>query len=284
MHDSPILGAGKTPDWAGATPPLCGLQPPKETVGWLQPRDEASQFSRIARAAFTNGSQERRSTCRSSTNHQQIVERKYPVGRPGSGRCRAVCRLDRQHTRSRRQFSRQDDAVERQGLLVHGGKSPRPTQEGGPSSPKRGKSMIQRILNSKNFVACLLAAATGMALYIELPFPEENVFVNLMFLWAPPVLDGLFYSYIVFLFTTPYIAYSILLSGLYVFALKVPRRSGRAAACLSRSAQARRSVSRFRRDSQHAQALAPRPSMADVPGAGTVHRHRNRRRGRDRQN
>ena len=47
--------------------------------------------------------------------------------------------------------------------------------------------MIQRILNSKNFVACL-AAITGMALYFELPFPAENVFLQLMALRALLVL------------------------------------------------------------------------------------------------
>jgi len=35
--------------------------------------------------------------------------------------------------------------------------------------------MIQKILNSKNFVACLLAAATGMTLYFRVPFPDENI-------------------------------------------------------------------------------------------------------------
>ena len=50
--------------------------------------------------------------------------------------------------------------------------------------------MIQRILNSKNFVACLLAAATGMVLYIKMPFPEGNLFFELMFLWARPVFLG----------------------------------------------------------------------------------------------
>jgi hypothetical protein len=40
--------------------------------------------------------------------------------------------------------------------------------------------MIQRILNSKNFVACLLAAVTGMTLYFKLPFPTDNVFLQLM--------------------------------------------------------------------------------------------------------
>ena len=84
--------------------------------------------------------------------------------------------------------------------------------------------MIQRLLNSKNFVACLLAAATGLVLYIRMPFPQDNLFFELMFLWARPVFLGFKYSYVLFLYTTPYIAYSIGLSGLYVFALKIPQR------------------------------------------------------------
>ena len=40
--------------------------------------------------------------------------------------------------------------------------------------------MIQKILNSRNFVACLLAAATGMALYFRVPFPDENIFLQVM--------------------------------------------------------------------------------------------------------
>ena len=84
--------------------------------------------------------------------------------------------------------------------------------------------MIQKILNSKNFVACLLAAATGMALYLKLPFPAENAFLQPMALRAPLVHEGLFYSYNLFLFTTPYIVYSILLSGLYVFGLTVHKK------------------------------------------------------------
>ena len=65
--------------------------------------------------------------------------------------------------------------------------------------------MIQRILNSKNFVACLLAAATGIVLYFKVPFPGKNLFLELMALRAPLAHQGLFYSYTLFLFTTPYI-------------------------------------------------------------------------------
>ena len=84
--------------------------------------------------------------------------------------------------------------------------------------------MIQRILSSKNFVACLLAAVMGMALYFKLPFPAENAFLRLMALQAPFVHEGLFYSYNHFLFTTPYIAYLIVLSGLYVFGLTLHKK------------------------------------------------------------
>jgi TraM recognition site of TraD and TraG len=89
--------------------------------------------------------------------------------------------------------------------------------------------MIQRLLESRNLVAYLLATATGLVLYLKVPFPEQNFFLELMFLWARPVFLGLKYSYIVSLYTTPYIAYSILLSGIYIFALKVPEtvRPGR---------------------------------------------------------
>ncbi len=85
--------------------------------------------------------------------------------------------------------------------------------------------MIQRLLQSRNLVACLLTAATGFVLYVKVPFPEQNLFLELIFLWARPVFFGLKYSYTVFLYTTPYIVYSILLSGIYIFALKVPQQA-----------------------------------------------------------
>ena len=84
--------------------------------------------------------------------------------------------------------------------------------------------MIQRIIDSKNFVACLLAATTGMALWLTTPFPEDNVFLQLMAVKAPTVFASVKYAYLVMLFTTPYIGSSILLSGLYIFTLKAKRR------------------------------------------------------------
>ena len=84
--------------------------------------------------------------------------------------------------------------------------------------------MIQRILNSKNFIAFVLASATGMTLYFLLPFPEGNLFLRLIAVKAPLVYSGAKYSYTAMLFTTPYIILSILLSGLYIFTLKIRKR------------------------------------------------------------
>jgi type IV secretory system conjugative DNA transfer VirD4/TraG family protein len=80
--------------------------------------------------------------------------------------------------------------------------------------------MIQRILHARHFFACLLAGATGMALYFRVPFPESNLFLHVMALRAHFAFYFFKYSYTLFLYTTPYIAYSVVLSGVYIFALK----------------------------------------------------------------
>src|SRR6266704_2465605 len=84
--------------------------------------------------------------------------------------------------------------------------------------------MIQRILHARRLLACLLSAATGMALYFSTPFPEDNIFLRVMAIRSAPAFLFFKYSYTLFLYTTPYIAYSILLSGIYIFALKAGRK------------------------------------------------------------
>ncbi|MGC2465568.1 MAG: TraM recognition domain-containing protein [Candidatus Acidiferrum sp.] len=93
--------------------------------------------------------------------------------------------------------------------------------------------MIQRVLNSKNFIAVLLAMATGTVLYFKMPWPMtvsptphtwNEYFLRLIALRDPWAYAGLKASYQVMLFTTPYIGSSLLLSALYIFALRTPRR------------------------------------------------------------
>ncbi len=95
--------------------------------------------------------------------------------------------------------------------------------------------MIQRVLNSKNFLAVLLALLTGTALYFKMPWPMtaglvpqtwNEYFLRLIALRDPWTYAGLKVSYHVMLFTTPYIGYSFLLSALYIFTLR-PRRSAK---------------------------------------------------------
>jgi TraM recognition site of TraD and TraG len=95
--------------------------------------------------------------------------------------------------------------------------------------------VIQRVLNSKNFLAMFLAMLTGTLLYFEIPWPMTGTlvpptwneyFLQLIALKDPWTYAGLKASYHVMLFTTPYIGYSFLFSALYIFTLR-PRRAGK---------------------------------------------------------
>ena len=84
--------------------------------------------------------------------------------------------------------------------------------------------MIQRVLASKGTVAYLLALATGITLFFRWPFPQDDLVLYLIYLRKPYIYYFFKYSYTLFLFTTPYIGYSLLLSGLYVFAFRPTRK------------------------------------------------------------
>jgi type IV secretory system conjugative DNA transfer VirD4/TraG family protein len=89
--------------------------------------------------------------------------------------------------------------------------------------------MIQRILVSKDLTAYVVACATGLTLYFRWPFPSRDPVLRLIALREPAIYDGIRYIYSVFLFTTPYILFSVVLSGLYVFALRPRKRAKRLA-------------------------------------------------------
>src|SRR3974390_761962 len=94
--------------------------------------------------------------------------------------------------------------------------------------------MIHRILQSKNFLAILLALLTGTLLYFRLPWPTAttissswNAYFLRVIAWRDPwTYAAIKASYRVMLFTTPYIEFSFLLSALYIFTLR-PRRTGK---------------------------------------------------------
>ncbi len=84
--------------------------------------------------------------------------------------------------------------------------------------------MMQRALNSRLFLAALLAMATGAYLFYRFPFPGEQIFLHVVAIRAPHVFLSFKYLFTIFLFTTPYMFYATLLSGLYIFTLRADWR------------------------------------------------------------
>jgi hypothetical protein len=83
--------------------------------------------------------------------------------------------------------------------------------------------MLRRTLDSRGFVAALLAMATGLALFYRVPFPEHQFFLQVIALRAPHVFASFEWLYWISLFSTPYMIYAAILSVLYVFTLKLGR-------------------------------------------------------------
>src|SRR5277367_6120654 len=86
------------------------------------------------------------------------------------------------------------------------------------------ESLMQRLLESRAFIAAIVAMATGAFLFYTHPFPEQQIFLRVIAVRAPQAFLSFKYLYYVLLFTSPYLVCSTALSGLYIFTLK-PRRT-----------------------------------------------------------
>ncbi|HTS10936.1 MAG TPA: type IV secretion system DNA-binding domain-containing protein [Candidatus Limnocylindrales bacterium] len=84
--------------------------------------------------------------------------------------------------------------------------------------------MMQRILHSRGFVSALLAMVAGAVLYYTHPFPSDQIFLRVTATRAPRAFLSFEYLYNLFLFTTPFLLFSTVLSGFYIFTLKVRHR------------------------------------------------------------
>ncbi|HEY6252945.1 MAG TPA: hypothetical protein VI685_23550, partial [Candidatus Angelobacter sp.] len=80
--------------------------------------------------------------------------------------------------------------------------------------------MLERTLNSKSFLSFILAAGTWTVLFLRYPFPAENLYLQLIALKDPIVYNGIHWTCALMMFTTPYIIYSSLFSGIYIFAYR----------------------------------------------------------------
>src|ERR1700723_2400195 len=79
---------------------------------------------------------------------------------------------------------------------------------------------MQRTLESRMFIAAVLAMAAGTFLFYAHPLPDQQIFLHLIALRAPPAFLSFKYLYYLLLFTTPFLVCSTALSGLYIFTLK----------------------------------------------------------------
>ena len=83
---------------------------------------------------------------------------------------------------------------------------------------------MHRLLASRHFVAAILAMASGMFLFYARPFPESQLFLQVIARRAPLAFLSFRYLYNVALFTTPYIAYLGVLSAVYIATLRIRPR------------------------------------------------------------
>src|ERR1700691_213942 len=83
-----------------------------------------------------------------------------------------------------------------------------------------GEGLMQRTLESRAFIAAVLAMAAGTFLVYAHPFHDEQIFLHVIAVRAPHAFLSFKYLYYTFLFTTPYIVCLTLLSALYIFTLR----------------------------------------------------------------
>ena len=76
---------------------------------------------------------------------------------------------------------------------------------------------MSRIVDSRDTLVALLSAAVGFALFHRMAFPEHHPLLQLILLHRPQLFYGIKYAYLVSLFTTPFITFSVLFSLMYIF-------------------------------------------------------------------
>jgi hypothetical protein len=69
-------------------------------------------------------------------------------------------------------------------------------------------------------VSFVVSTVLGLYLFRALPFPVENNLLQMVLLTKPQLFYGIKYAFVAMLFTTPYIAFSILFSFAYIFAVR----------------------------------------------------------------
>src|SRR5437016_554316 len=117
----------------------------------------------------------------------EMVKREYELQEPIAVAVEKYATFIQSTPGSRRQLRTEDRDLERCGVPPLAQTTANTSrQEGCPCCAKGGAGMIQRILHARRLLACLLSAATGMALYFRAPFPEDNIFLRVMAIRSAP--------------------------------------------------------------------------------------------------
>lgn len=89
--------------------------------------------------------------------------------------------------------------------------------------------MLRALLADRTIVSTIVSAVTGVVGLTICPFPERVDILQVIWLHAPQVYQGMRLTYFGLWFTTPYLIASTLLSLAYIFWLRTGPRIGRAA-------------------------------------------------------
>ena len=90
---------------------------------------------------------------------------------------------------------------------------------------------MRRVVESRNLVSVVVSTAVGLYLFRNWPFPAENDLLQMVLLQKPYLFYGIKYGFVAMLFSTPYIAFSILFSFTYIFVIRREEQNWGQAAC-----------------------------------------------------
>src|SRR2546422_250813 len=85
---------------------------------------------------------------------------------------------------------------------------------------------VSRVIQSRTWWSLFLSIPVGVVGLLSWRFPEENSLLQLVLLRKPFLFYAIKYAYVTMLFSTPFIAFSTLLSLLYIFFARREKPTG----------------------------------------------------------
>src|SRR5262249_25363426 len=82
------------------------------------------------------------------------------------------------------------------------------------------RSTVRALAENRHLLSVLLSAVLGTVLFYRMPFPEENSVLQFILLRDPFLFHGIKWAHRAMLFSTPYIAFSLVLSLAYIFVVR----------------------------------------------------------------